>query len=112
MFQWISTLGAFVIMVVYGVMALGAFPGLSDHPNRVGLVIAGLLGLAVAVGAHLRGDLQGRAAFDLVWLWAVIWAGLGLHRDARGEGARAGTRGARRSLHRGGALRTPGGRSG
>ena len=26
-FQWISTLGAFLIMVVYGVMALGRVPG-------------------------------------------------------------------------------------
>ena len=34
MFQWISTLGAFLIMAVYGFMALGAFFGLSDHPNR------------------------------------------------------------------------------
>ena len=50
-FQWISTLGAFLIMVVYGVMALGAFSGLSDHPNKVGLVVSGLLGIAVAVGA-------------------------------------------------------------
>ena len=35
-FQWLSTFGGFAIMLVYGVMALGAFPGLRDHPNRAG----------------------------------------------------------------------------
>jgi len=77
-FQWISTLGAFLIMVVYGLMALGAFPGLSDHPNKVGLVISGLLGIAVAVGAIFGAIYKVLPPFDRVWLWAVIWAALGL----------------------------------
>lgn len=78
MFQWISTLGAFLIMVVYGVMALGAFYGLRDHPNKVGLVISGLLGIAVAVGAIFGAIYKVLPPFDRVWLWAAIWAGLGL----------------------------------
>ncbi len=77
-FQWISTLGAFLIMVVYGVMALGAFYGLRDHPNKVGLVISGLLGIAVAVGAIFGAIYKVLPPFDRVWLWAAIWAGLGL----------------------------------
>jgi len=77
-FQWISTLGAFLIMVVYGVMALGAFYGLRDHPNKVGLVISGLLGIAVAVGAIFGAIYKVLAPFDVVWFWAVIWAGVGL----------------------------------
>jgi amino acid transporter len=77
-FQWISTLGAFLIMVVYGVMALGAFYGLRDHPNKVGLVISGLLGIAVAVGAIFGAIYKVLAPFDIVWIWAVIWAGVGL----------------------------------
>ena len=77
-FQWISTLGAFLIMVVYGVMALGAFPGLSDHPNKVGLVISGLLGLAVAVGAIFGAIYKVAPPFDLVWVWAAVWGALGL----------------------------------
>jgi amino acid transporter len=77
-FQWISTLGAFLIMAVYGILAIGAFPGLSDHPNRVGVVIAGLLGLAVAVGAIFGAIYRVLAPFDIVWVWAVIWAALGL----------------------------------
>jgi amino acid transporter len=77
-FQWISTLGAFLIMAVYGLMALGAFPGLRDHPNKVGLVFSGLLGLAVAVGAIFGAIYKVLPPFDRIWLWAVIWAALGL----------------------------------
>ena len=77
-FQWISTLGAFLIMGVYGILAIGAFPGLSDHPNRVGVVISGLLGLAVAVGAIFGAIYKVLPPFDAVWLWAVIWTALGL----------------------------------
>ena len=77
-FQWISTLGAFLIMVVYGIMALGAFVGLRDHPNKVGLVISGLLGIAVAAGALFGAIYKVQPPFDRVWLWAAVWGGLGL----------------------------------
>jgi amino acid transporter len=77
-FQWISTLGAFLIMVVYGIMALGAFFGLSDHPNKVALVISGLLGIAVAVGAIFGAIYKVAPPFDRIWVWGVIWSALGL----------------------------------
>jgi amino acid transporter len=77
-FQWISTLGAFLIMVVYGLMALGAFIGLSDHPNKIGLVLSGLIGIAVAAGAIFGAIYKVQPPFDRVWLWAAVWAGLGL----------------------------------
>ena len=77
-FQWISTLGAFLIMVVYGVMALGAFSGLRDHPKKGALVISRLLGIGVAVGAIFGAIYKVAPPFDLVWVWGVIWAVLGL----------------------------------
>jgi len=77
-FQWISTLGAFMIMVVYGVLAIGAFPGLSDHPNRAGVVISGLLGLGVAMGAIFGAIYKVAPPFDRIWVWAAIWAAAGL----------------------------------
>jgi amino acid transporter len=77
-FQWISTLGAFLIMVVYGIMALGAFSGLRDHPNKLALVVSGLLGIAVAAGAIFGAIYKVAPPFDLVWVWGAIWAALGL----------------------------------
>ena len=77
-FQWISTLGAFLIMGVYGVMALGAFSGLSDHPNKVVLVISCLLGIAVAIGAIFGAVYQVLPPLDVIWFWAVLWAAIGL----------------------------------
>jgi amino acid transporter len=77
-FQWISTLGAFMIMTVYGLMALGSFPGLRDHPNPGGVVIAAVLGIAVAAGAIFGAIYKQPAPFDRIWMWAAIWAGVGL----------------------------------
>jgi amino acid transporter len=77
-FQWISTLGAFMIMCVYGIMALGAFPGLSDHPNRGGVVVSGVIGIAVAAGAIFGAIYKVLPPFDRIWFWAVVWAVLGL----------------------------------
>jgi amino acid transporter len=77
-FQWISTLGAFLIMVVYGILATGAFPGLSDHPKRAGVVIAALIGLAVAAGAIFGAIYKQPVPFDRIWMWGAIWAGVGL----------------------------------
>ncbi|HET9672613.1 MAG TPA: APC family permease, partial [Actinomycetota bacterium] len=77
-FQWISTLGAFMIMTVYGVMALGAFSGLRDHPKFGGVVVSGLIGVAVAVGAIFGAIYKVLPPFDRIWFWAVVWAVLGL----------------------------------
>jgi amino acid transporter len=77
-FTWISTMGAFLIMVVYGVMSFGAFFGLSDHPKKVALVICCLLGIGVAAGAIFGAIYQVPAPLNIVWMWGLIWGGLGL----------------------------------
>jgi amino acid transporter len=77
-FQWISTLGAFLILTVYGVMALGAFFGLSDHPKRALVAVTGVIGLAVASSAIFGAIYKQPVPFDRIWFWAAVWAGLGL----------------------------------
>jgi amino acid transporter len=77
-FQWISTLGAFLIMAVYGIVALGAFFGLSDHPKRGLVVVTGVIGLAVAGSAIYGAVYKQPVPFDRIWFWAAAWAGLGL----------------------------------
>ena len=77
MFQWLSTFGGFALMIVYGLMALGSFRGLADHPNTPGVVVAGVVGLAVAVGAVFGGVYRQQNPFDLVWIYVVGWTILG-----------------------------------
>jgi amino acid transporter len=77
-FTWISTMGAFLIMVVYGVMSFGAFFGLKDHPNQFALVLSGLLGIGVAAGAIFGAIYQVPEPLNVVWVWGLVWGGLGL----------------------------------
>jgi amino acid transporter len=77
-FTWISTMGAFLIMTVYGVMAFGAFFGLSDHPNKVALVVSGLLGIGVAAGAIFGAIYEVPEPLSVVWIWGVVWGAIGL----------------------------------
>ena len=78
MFAWLSTFGGFCLMVVYGLMALGAFRGLADHPNKLGVVLASLVGLATAVGAVYGGVYKQPNPTNLVWIYAAVWFGLGI----------------------------------
>jgi amino acid transporter len=78
MFAWLSTFGAFAIMLVYGLMALGSFRGLRDHSSMGKVVIAGVIGFAIAVGA-VFGAIYGQLPpNDLVWKAVLVWAALGL----------------------------------
>ena len=78
MFAWLSTFGGFALMVVYGFLALGAFRGLADHPNKAGVVIAGVIGIAISVGAIFGGIYKQPAPFDLVWVTVAAWFVLGV----------------------------------
>jgi amino acid transporter len=78
MFTWLSTFGGFSLMFVYGLLALGAFRGLADHPNKIAVWVAGLLGVAIAAGAVFGGIYKQPNPYDLVWIYALIWAVLGV----------------------------------
>lgn len=78
MFAWLSTFGGFSLMVVYGLMALGAFRGLADHPNKAGVALAGVIGLATAVGAVFGGVYRQPNPYNLVWAYAAGWLALGI----------------------------------
>jgi amino acid transporter len=78
MFLWLSTWGGFVLMVVYGFVSLGAFRGLADHANKAGVWIAGVIGVAISVGAIFGGIYKQTSPFSLIWVYALIWAVLGI----------------------------------
>ena len=78
MFLWLSTFGGFALMLVYGLMSLGAFRGLADHPNRAGVIVASLLGVAIAAGAVFGGIYKQTNPFSLVWVYVAAWFVLGI----------------------------------
>ncbi len=78
MFAWLSTFGGFALMIVYGLLALGAFRGLADHPNTPGVIVSALLGVAIAVGAIFGGIYKQPNPYNLVWIYAVGWLVLGI----------------------------------
>ncbi len=78
MFAWLSTFGGFCLMVVYGLLALGAFRGLADHPNRVAVIASGLVGIATAIGAVYGGVYKQPNPTNLVWVYAAAWLVLGV----------------------------------
>jgi amino acid transporter len=78
MFLWLSTFGGFALMVVYGLLALGAFFGLWPHANHLAVVITGVIGVLVAVAAIFGGIYKQQNPFDLVWMYVLGWAILGV----------------------------------
>ena len=76
-FAWMVGLGGLGLVVVYATIALGAVPGLWNHTNRVGLLIAAGLGFLVAAGGVL-GSIYKVPAPDNQWIWyVVVWVALG-----------------------------------
>jgi amino acid transporter len=78
MFAWLSTFGGFALMVVYFFLALGAFRGLREGTNYVGIVIAAVVGCAISAAAVYGGIYKQPDPFNQVWRWVAVWAILGL----------------------------------
>lgn len=77
-FAWCATFGGFALLVVYLLMSIGAFRGLADDPNKVGLVLAAVLGIAITA-AGIWGSFYKVTSPTLLAPWsALIWLGLGV----------------------------------
>jgi amino acid transporter len=78
LFIWCATFGGFALLVVYLMMSVGAVRGLSDHPNKVGLFVAVVLGVAITA-AGIFGSFYKVTSPTLLAPWAAIaWGALGL----------------------------------
>lgn len=78
-FQFGATIGAFLLFVVYLLIALTGFKG-QPGENRAGLALAGLLAAATSIAA-LYGVVYKAPSvywFDKIWWLAVIWVVLGI----------------------------------
>jgi hypothetical protein len=70
---WCSTFGGFALLGVYFLMSLGAIRGLADDPNKAGLAISVVLGLAIS-GAGIFGSFYKVPSPTILAPWyAVIW---------------------------------------
>ena len=49
--MWASTFGGFALVVVYLLMSIGAFRGLADSANTVGVYVAAIVGIALTARA-------------------------------------------------------------
>jgi len=77
-FVWCATFGGFALLVVYLLMSLGAIRGLADDPNKVGLALSVILGIAIT-GAGIFGSFYKVTSPTLIAPWAaVIWFAIGL----------------------------------
>jgi amino acid transporter len=78
-FQFGATIGAFLLFIVYLLIALTGFKG-QPGENRGGLALAGVLAGATAVAA-LYGVIKDAPSiywFDKVWWLALIWVVIGV----------------------------------
>ncbi len=76
-FAWVVGLGGLGLVVVYATISLGAIRGLWSSTNRVGLVIAVVLGLGVAAGG-IFGSIYKTASPDNQWIWyLLVWVAIG-----------------------------------
>jgi amino acid transporter len=72
-----ATFGGFSLLVVYLLMSVGALRGLADIPNKVGLWVAAVLGIAITAGG-IFGSFYKVTSPTLVGPWAAIaWFVLG-----------------------------------
>jgi len=78
LFAWCSTFGGFALLVVYFLMSLGAGSGLANDPEKVKLVIAIVLGIAIT-GAAIFGSFYKVPSPTILAPWyALIWGIIGL----------------------------------
>ncbi|MEO8292365.1 MAG: APC family permease [Actinomycetota bacterium] len=77
-FAWAATFGGFALLVVYLLMSLGALRGLADHPNKSGLYVAVLLGVAITVAGIYGSFYKVTSPFLLAPWFALLWFVLGL----------------------------------
>jgi amino acid transporter len=70
-FAWAATFGGFALLVVYLLMSIGALRGLADHPNRAGVYLAVLLGVAITL-AGIYGSFYKVTSPFLIAPWAAL----------------------------------------
>jgi amino acid transporter len=77
-FLWASTFGSFALVVVYLLMAIGSLFGLHDLPNRFGLWLSVVVGLAITGGAIYGSFAEVQSPIVLAPIYGLGLLGVGL----------------------------------
>jgi amino acid transporter len=77
-FAWASTFGGFSLVVVYLLMSVGALRGLADEPNKAGVIVAAIVGIALTVGAIYGSFYKVMSPTVLAPWFALIWLVVGI----------------------------------
>jgi amino acid transporter len=80
-FLWLAGLGSFCLVAVYLAISAGGLARLTRFENPVGVVIAGVVGLAVSVGAIFGTVYKAPkipAHADTLWMAMLVWFVLGV----------------------------------
>lgn len=76
-FAWIVGLAGLGLVVVYATIALGAIPGLWNHTNRAGLLIAASVAFVVAAGG-IVGSIYKVPSPENQWIgYVMVWIAIG-----------------------------------
>lgn len=87
-FGWMSTFGGFALVVVYLMLSIGALNGLRDHPNKVALWVAAIVGIVVTAGAVYAAFADVRSPTLLAPIYAVVLFIVGLVASVAFKGRR------------------------
>jgi amino acid transporter len=77
-FAWGAAFGAFALIVVYLVLSISGLVGLRDDPGYAGVVVAGIVGILVTVGAIIGSFYKVTSPLVLASWYALIWGVIGL----------------------------------
>jgi hypothetical protein len=78
LFVWFAGFGGFALVIVYGALAIGGVKGLWSLENKVGLLIAGTVGLAMSVGAVWGSIYKVPSPANKIWVVTLIILAVGV----------------------------------
>ncbi len=78
LFVWFAGFGGFALVTVYGALAIGGMKGLWAYENKVALVVAGLVGLAISVGAIWGSIYKVPSPANKIWVVTLIVLAVGV----------------------------------
>jgi hypothetical protein len=78
LFVWFAGFGGFALVIVYGALAIAGLRGLWAYENKVALVLAAVVGLAISAGAIWGSIYKVPSPANKIWVVTLIVFAVGL----------------------------------